>query len=107
MPSCFTALQWIVLVSLTLQKASTLLQNSLHVPCTPKDCHDANRINVGLINDQVGIERKEQHWPWREVFPPVPQAGHACQGIEHIVKLGINPVRELDAILGNPSPDRK
>lgn len=43
--------------------ASTLFQNSLHVSCTTKDCHDSDRINIGLINDQVRIERKEQHRP--------------------------------------------
>jgi hypothetical protein len=40
----------------------------------------------GLINDQVGIDRKERTRPCVRSFPSVTLAGHASEGFEHLVQ---------------------
>ena len=40
---------------------------------------------MGLIDDQVGIERKEENRSLREVFPTVTLPGHASQSFEQFI----------------------
>jgi hypothetical protein len=79
----------------------------LDIAPSSQNGHDANWRRFWLVNDDERIEWEEKDWPIRKVSSAMPLPRHFSVGFEQRLEFRFYPVREVNAVQRDPSPDFK